>query len=132
MNRTLRLKSTVPFLLLFAAFDLSQGQTLTTLVDFDGSNGAYPELVSLAQGRDGNFYGTTLTRGPNGSGTVFSVTTDGQLTTGYGFCSKRNCVDGEGPSAGMVLWHHIGRRCKLTGYDLPDHSRRVLDNSSQF
>lgn len=40
----------------------ASAQTLTTLVSFDGYGSPY--FVSLAQGLDGNFYGTT-------SGTVF-------------------------------------------------------------
>jgi len=39
----------------------SHAQTLTTLADFNGANGAFP--LGLIQGFDGNFYGTTLNGG---------------------------------------------------------------------
>jgi hypothetical protein len=38
-----------------------------------------------------------------GSGTVFKITPDGQVTTLYNFCSKPNCADGQSPSGGLVL-----------------------------
>jgi hypothetical protein len=34
--------------------------TLTTLVNFDQTNGTWPNLMNLTQGSDGNFYGTTV------------------------------------------------------------------------
>jgi uncharacterized repeat protein (TIGR03803 family) len=81
--------------------------TFTTLANFSGSNGALPAYVSLVQGFDGNFYGTTLYGGPNCSlgtcGTVFKMTRVGVLTTVYTFCSKPNCVDGDLPYGGLVL-----------------------------
>jgi len=76
--------------------------TLTTLVSFDGTNGANPEFMSLVQGTDGNFYGTTRGGGANGVGTVFKITPTGTLTTLYSFCSQASCADGEEPYAGLV------------------------------
>jgi len=72
----------------------SSAQTLTTVVSFNGANGANP-AVSLIQGTDGNFYGTTI-RGGSGSGycvesgstgcgTVFKISTGGTLTTLHSF-----------------------------------------------
>jgi hypothetical protein len=46
-------------LLCAAAAFTSSAQTFTTLVSFDDYNGMTPLYVSLVQGRDGNFYGTT-------------------------------------------------------------------------
>jgi uncharacterized repeat protein (TIGR03803 family) len=45
---------------------------LTTLHSFDGPDGIGP-WAGLVQGRDGNFYGTTLEGGANGDGTVFRI-----------------------------------------------------------
>jgi uncharacterized repeat protein (TIGR03803 family) len=53
-------------------FMLGTNGTLTTLVSFDGTNGAAPE-AGLIQGADGNFYGTTSQGGTNGYGTVFRL-----------------------------------------------------------
>jgi len=69
------------FVFCFAATIASYGQaTFTSLVSFDGTNGANP-YSSLIQGTDGNFYGTTEQGGLNeancvypGCGTAFRLT----------------------------------------------------------
>jgi len=95
------------FLFCVATSIASQAQTFTLLASFDGSDGSHPYGESLAQGRDGNFYGTTTLGGnsncTNGCGTVFRITPDGALTTIYSFCSQTNCTDGANPYAGLVL-----------------------------
>ena len=53
-------------------------QTLVTLNYL--TNGSLPQ-AALAQGADGNFYGTTESGGPNSEGTVFQMTAGGALTT---------------------------------------------------
>ena len=54
---------------------------LTTLVNFNVTNGIYP-YGGLMQASDGNFYGTTYGVGSYGNnGTVFRMTPDGRLTT---------------------------------------------------
>jgi uncharacterized repeat protein (TIGR03803 family) len=72
--------------------------SFTTLVSFDGTNGADPGFMSLVQATDGNFYGTTGTGGANGLGTVFKITAGGKLTTLYSFGG----ADGEVPNGGLL------------------------------
>ena len=45
-------------------FKVTTNGTLTTLVSFNGTNGAYPH-AGLTLGNDGNFYGTTSQGGSN-------------------------------------------------------------------
>jgi uncharacterized repeat protein (TIGR03803 family) len=77
----------------------SSAQTVTTLVNFDGANGADPCLGALVQGTDGNFYGTTSAGGAHGHGTVFRMTPAGALTTLHSFRS----TDGSHPYGGLTL-----------------------------
>ncbi|HUI85417.1 MAG TPA: choice-of-anchor tandem repeat GloVer-containing protein [Candidatus Binatia bacterium] len=79
---------------------LSPAQTVSTLLSFDGYNGAEP-LAALVEGPDGNFYGTTSQGGINGpfsDGTVFKVTPNGTLTTLHDF----NGGDGSSPQIGLL------------------------------
>src|ERR1700685_1041514 len=72
-------------------------QTLTTLVNFNGTNGIDP-VASLFQGSDGNLYGTASMGGANSYGTVFKMTPSGALTTLHNF----DMADGAAPQAGLV------------------------------
>lgn len=81
----------------------SSAQTLTTLIDFNGTNGSFPPRSSLVQAANGNFYGTTSDGGADNQGTVYEITTAGTLTTLYSFCSQPNCTDGYYPRGGLVL-----------------------------
>jgi YVTN family beta-propeller protein/uncharacterized repeat protein (TIGR03803 family) len=87
---------------------------LTTLYSFCSqsgcTDGATP-FAGLAQGVDGNFYGTTELGGGSGGtfcgtvggcGTVFKITPNGMLTTLHTFCSQSNCSDGGIPFTGLV------------------------------
>jgi len=74
----------------------------TSLLSFDGNNGADPHHVYLVQGIDGNLYGTTYSS-TGTDGTVFKVTTEGTLTTLHTFCEGGSCLDGALPEAGLVL-----------------------------
>lgn len=79
---------------------VSPAQTFTSLLSFNGSNGAdpgFPYGMSLVQGLDGNFYGTTGNAGSGIVGTVFKITPGGTLTTLYSFAA------GVQPSGGLVL-----------------------------
>ncbi len=77
-------------------------ETFKTLLNFNGTNGGYPD-ASLVQGPNGNLYGTATGGGTNNSGTVFEITTAGKLTTLYSFCSKAKCADGTFPQASLLL-----------------------------
>ena len=80
----------------------SPAQTFTTLASFVGTDGTFPYYMSLVQATDGNFYGTTLSGGTFGGGTVFRVTPAGTVTLLYSFCTLANCADGNAPFAGLV------------------------------
>lgn len=77
-------------------------QTFTTLAIFNVTDGAQPE-ATLAQGLDGNFYGTTSEGGrqlcSGGCGTVFKITPEGTLMTLHKFVK----TDGYYSQAGLVL-----------------------------
>ena len=77
-------------------------QTFTILVNFDNTNGALPTAPPV-QGLDGKFYGTTTDGGTNAVGTVFKITSAGQFTTLYNFCSLDKCGDGANPSGELLL-----------------------------
>jgi uncharacterized repeat protein (TIGR03803 family) len=70
---------------------------LTSLVSFNGTNGAEP-CAGLAIGNNGVFYGTTAHGGPNGEGTVFRMTTGGELVTVASFSGP----DGANPESGLI------------------------------
>jgi uncharacterized repeat protein (TIGR01451 family) len=65
-------------------FQVTTNGTFTTLIQFAGTNGAWP-YGGVTVGPDGNLYGTTTWAGnPNGDfngGTIFELTTNGLLTT---------------------------------------------------
>jgi uncharacterized repeat protein (TIGR03803 family) len=87
-------------------FQISPGGILNTLYSLgsvtdangDPLDGANP-LASLIEGPDGNYYGTTQSGGSTGNGTVFSVDSDGNLTTLYSFLGGD---DGSGPQAPLI------------------------------
>jgi uncharacterized repeat protein (TIGR03803 family) len=94
-------QSCATFLLCAATAIAAQGQTFNTLIAFGGPNGGSPGFESLAQGIDGNLYGTTYGGGKHTAGTVFKMTPSGKLTTLHSFCI--DCTEGLGPNAGLVL-----------------------------
>jgi uncharacterized repeat protein (TIGR03803 family) len=75
-----------------AVFKMTTNGALTTLLWFNGTNGARPELAGLVQGSDGNFYGATGGGGTNNQGTVFKVTPSGVLTTLVSFNGNNGSV----------------------------------------
>jgi uncharacterized repeat protein (TIGR03803 family) len=87
-------------------FQITENGKLTTLYSFSdqGVDDAQEPMGTLAQGVNGNFYGTTRVGGSYGQGTVFEITPRGQLTILYNFCSAGSpCPDGQQPEAGLTL-----------------------------
>jgi uncharacterized repeat protein (TIGR03803 family) len=101
MSKLTSWKEVVSFCVLCAVVAIgSPAQTFNTLVNFDGTNGSEPYLISLVQGSDGNLYGTTLQGGASGLGTVFKMTPTGTLTTLHSFAGSP--TDGALPYPGLV------------------------------
>ena len=75
------------------------GQTVSTVYNFSGSDGEFPQGQLLAQGRDGLLYGTTWRGGANDYGTIFKLNPrTGILTTLYSFGTQ-----GVSPVGGLTL-----------------------------
>lgn len=73
---------------------------LTSLVSFANTNGSEPN-TSLTLGSDGNFYGTTFYGGSQDYGTVFKVTTDGELVSLISFATTP--TNGAYPDGSLTL-----------------------------
>ena len=88
------------------AFRMSAGGTLTTLANFygnaNGGNDPSNSQGSLAQGPDGNYYGTT-SGGGTGNGTIFKVTPAGVVTTLVSLTSNSGLYLGSNPLNGLTL-----------------------------
>src|ERR1019366_4664637 len=88
------------------AFRITTSGTLTTLYNFCQQqycgDGAQP--MQIIQGRDGNFYGVTISggNGETGCGTVFKLTLSGNRTVLHSFCLQTSCTDGPEPAAALV------------------------------
>ncbi len=93
-----RLKSTyVIFFFFCVGLTIAPAQSFTSLLSFDGSNGAFPQGF-LVEGTHGKLYGTTPYGGAYGGGTVFEITSDGKVTTLHSF----DGFDGGAPYAGLI------------------------------
>jgi uncharacterized repeat protein (TIGR03803 family) len=81
-------------------FELAAGSgSITTLVSFNGTDGANPDGGLIMDG-SGNLYGTTSAGGASGDGTVFEVAQgSGTITTLASF----NGTDGKLPLAGLIM-----------------------------
>jgi len=101
-------RASATFALCAAMAIASPAQTLTTINTFCGTgcpDGLTDPLTVLAQGANGNFYGTAG-GGVYGYGAVFEITPAGTLTILHSFCSQgpqNFCPDGADPMAGLVL-----------------------------
>jgi uncharacterized repeat protein (TIGR03803 family) len=93
-------------------FKISTNGALTTLYLFgtiqdgngDALDGENP-YAGLVRGSDGYFYGTTRgggSYGPYGGGTVFKISTNGELTSLYSFPAVNYANDGVDPYAELV------------------------------
>jgi uncharacterized repeat protein (TIGR03803 family) len=88
-----------------AIFQISASGELTSLYSFTGGNDGASPVAGLAQGSDGDFYGTAEYGGNTnlgsgaGLGTVFQISTNGALTSLYSFTAD---IDGANPMAGLV------------------------------
>jgi uncharacterized repeat protein (TIGR03803 family) len=99
----LLLAAIVIALFLGFASSIAIAQTYTDLHDFncsiEGCSPQYPAI--LAQGRDGNIYGTMYLGGTYNYGTVFQAKLDGTITAQYTF--DGNLGNGIKPHSGLVL-----------------------------
>lgn len=76
------------------------GITFTTLLSFNGTNGANP-LANLVQGKDGNFYGAAPNGGASNAGTLFEISPDGSFFTNfYTFTGGSN---GANPAGALII-----------------------------
>ncbi|MGH9434305.1 MAG: choice-of-anchor tandem repeat GloVer-containing protein, partial [Terriglobia bacterium] len=90
---------TMVLLIVATGVPVARAQTYTDLFSFGGAHGDspfYPQL--LAQGRDGNLYGTAAF-GNHGRGVAFRVTPDGTAKVLYDF----DGVHGVNPNSGLTL-----------------------------
>ncbi len=77
------------------------GQTFTNLYSFTGgADGASPS-AALAQGSDGNFYGTAYSGGASNAGTVFQITPGGAFNL-LASLPGANGTNGAQPDAALV------------------------------
>lgn len=79
--------------------------TLTTLQSFTGADGADPGYGQLLMDANGNLFGTTLSGGNGGGGTVFELVNTG---SGYSFQTlasfdSNDTVNGNTPVAGLTM-----------------------------
>jgi uncharacterized repeat protein (TIGR03803 family) len=57
---------------------------------------------ALIADASGNLYGTTLSGGSNGMGTIFRIRRGKTLEVLYNFCSLANCSDGANPDGDLI------------------------------
>ena len=86
--------------MLLALPETSRAQTFTDILDFTGSSFADPGIVTLAQARNGNLYGTTAAQPLTGLGTIFGITPTGTIVLEFGGFDYTN---GASPAGGVTL-----------------------------
>lgn len=88
-------------------WQITNGGFPRILADFAGADGVEP-MTGVVEGPDGAYYGTTVAggygyySGTSGNGTVFRVTTNGNLTSLHYFTNSSTDPDGSGPN-GLML-----------------------------
>ena len=86
-------------------FEITPSGTLTTLhsccTQSGCPDGQFPQ-TGLVQATNGSLYGTTVSGGAYGDGTIFKITPRGTLTTVYNVCSQNGCPDGNYLIAGLI------------------------------
>ena len=112
-------------------FKMTPSGTMTTLHNFNGTDGSRPE-ASMLKASDGNLYGTTFEGGANNLGTVFKITLGGSLTTLHSFDSS----EGYQPAAPLVQGNDGNfdgttneRRYEHLRHDLQDDSGGHADDA---
>ena len=80
-------------------YRLTLAGQLTTLYSFTGGADGSQPLGGLIQGNNGLLYGVTNNGGSGFSGTIFSISVNGTLTTLHAF----NTLDGANPLTGLTL-----------------------------
>jgi uncharacterized repeat protein (TIGR03803 family) len=86
-------------------FRMTPAGVLSTLVEFTGNgvvNKGDSPSAALLQAGDGQMYGTTLSGGLNGLGTVFKVSSTGSLTTLVEFATNGASDFGRNPRSGLT------------------------------
>jgi uncharacterized repeat protein (TIGR03803 family) len=80
---------------------VASAQTYKDIFEFDGTtHGCCPQYpATMAQGQDGNLYGTTPTGGVSNVGTVFKITPAGAETVLFSF----DITHGSNPNGGLTL-----------------------------
>jgi uncharacterized repeat protein (TIGR03803 family) len=81
-------------------FKITPAGVETVLDSFTGGTDGSQPQAALIQSTDGNFYGTTISGGTSGQGTVFKITPSGFETVLHSFAG--GATDGNGPYAALV------------------------------
>jgi uncharacterized repeat protein (TIGR03803 family) len=106
MNRRHARRIQLLVVILAASASALHAQTYKALhtysINSGGNSGIVPAGL-MSQGQDGNLYSTIQNNGAANVGTVFNITTAGQLTPIYVFCPHKGCLDGAYPDGGVTL-----------------------------
>ncbi|HEY1662801.1 MAG TPA: choice-of-anchor tandem repeat GloVer-containing protein [Verrucomicrobiae bacterium] len=80
-------------------FELTTNGLCTNIYSFTGGNDGYAPQGGLVQDTAGNLYGTALSAGSKGHGTIFEITNNGGFATLYSFGG----TNGAGPEYGLIF-----------------------------